>query len=63
MPGTGWYRPDMYIEAISKEEISLAVMAYAYEHNIPVTARGRAGTGLAGGATCRYGGIMLSPRS
>ena len=34
-------------------------MKYAYEQNIPVVCRG-AGTGLAGGATCKYGGIMLS---
>jgi len=34
-------------------------MKYAYENNIPVVCRG-AGTGLAGGATCKYGGIMLS---
>lgn len=34
-------------------------MAYAYKENIPVVCRG-AGTGLAGGATCKYGGIMLS---
>ena len=31
MPEYGCYQPDIYIEAISKEEIS-AVMAYAYEH-------------------------------
>ncbi|MCH1981308.1 FAD-binding oxidoreductase [Ruminococcus sp. OA3] len=58
MPEYGWHQPDIYIEVLSKEEVS-AVMAYAHEHNIPVTARG-AGTGLAGGATCKYGGIMLS---
>ena len=29
------------------------------QRNIPVVCRG-AGTGLAGGATCKYGGIMLS---
>ncbi|HHV11605.1 MAG TPA: FAD-binding oxidoreductase [Clostridiales bacterium] len=58
MPEYGIFAPEVYIEAISKEEIS-AIMKFAYEHNIPVTARG-AGTGLAGGATCKYGGIMLS---
>ena len=34
-------------------------MAYAWKENIPVVCRG-AGTGLAGGATCKFGGIMLS---
>ena len=46
------------MEVINKEEVS-AIMAYAYKENIPVVCRG-AGTGLAGGATCKYGGIMLS---
>lgn len=58
MPEYGVFAPEMYIEALSTEEVS-AVMKYAYEHNIPVTVRG-AGTGLAGGATCKFGGIMLS---
>ncbi|KPU43571.1 putative FAD-linked oxidoreductase [Oxobacter pfennigii] len=58
MPEYGVYVPDLFIEAVSKEEVS-AIMRYSYENNIPVTARG-AGTGLAGGATCKYGGIMLS---
>ena len=58
MPEYGSYRPELYVEVINKEEIS-AIMAYAYKENIPVVCRG-AGTGLAGGATCKYGGIMLS---
>ncbi len=58
MPEYGVFQPELYIEAVSKEEVS-AVMRYAYHNNIPVTARG-AGTGLAGGATCKYGGILLS---
>ncbi|NDL67038.1 FAD-binding oxidoreductase [Anaerotalea alkaliphila] len=58
MPEYGVYAPDLLIEAINKEEIS-QIMKYAYEKNIPVTVRG-AGTGLAGGATCKYGGILLS---
>ncbi|MPW25590.1 FAD-binding protein [Alkalibaculum sp. M08DMB] len=58
MPEYGIFPPDLYIEAINKEEVS-TVMRYAYQNNIPVTARG-AGTGLAGGATCKYGGILLS---
>ncbi len=58
MPCYGIYPPELYVEVINKEEIS-AVMAYAYKMNIPVVCRG-AGTGLAGGANCKYGGIMLS---
>lgn len=58
MPEYGSYHPDLYVEVESREEVS-AVMKYAYRENIPVTCRG-AGTGLAGGATCKYGGIMLS---
>lgn len=58
MPEYGVYPPDVMIEAESTAEIS-AVMKYAYAHNIPVTVRG-AGTGLAGGATCKHGGILLS---
>jgi glycolate oxidase len=45
-------------QLLNKEEVS-EIMKYAYEQNIPVVCRG-AGTGLAGGATCKYGGIMLS---
>ncbi len=58
MPEYGIYEPELYVEAENKEEIS-AIMKYAYQENIPVVCRG-AGTGLAGGATCKYGGIMLS---
>ncbi len=58
MPEYGVFQPELYVEVLNKEEIS-AIMAYAYAENIPVTCRG-AGTGLAGGATCKYGGIMLS---
>ena len=58
MPEYGIYPPELYVEVINKEEVS-AIMAYAYKENIPVVCRG-AGTGLAGGATCKYGGIMLS---
>jgi len=58
MPEYGIYPPDLYVEVINKEEVS-AIMAYAYQENIPVVCRG-AGTGLAGGAICKYGGIMLS---
>lgn len=58
MPEYGVYAPDLYVEAVSAEEVS-EIMRLAYARNIPVTARG-AGTGLSGGATCKFGGIMLS---
>ena len=58
MPEYGVYPPELFVEVINKEEVS-AIMAYAYQENIPVVCRG-AGTGLAGGAICKYGGIMLS---
>ena len=58
MPEYGIYAPDVYIEVLDTAEVS-AILRYANEHNIPVTARG-AGTGLAGGATCKYGGVLLS---
>ena len=58
MPEYGVFPPELYVEVVNKEEVS-AIMKYAYEQNIPVVCRG-AGTGLAGGATCKYGGIMLS---
>ena len=58
MPEYGVFPPELYVEVLNRDEVS-AIMKYAYEQNIPVTARG-AGTGLAGGANCKYGGIMLS---
>jgi len=58
MPEYGVFPPELYVEALTRDEVS-AIMKYAYEQNIPVVARG-AGTGLAGGANCKYGGIMLS---
>ena len=58
MPEYGVFPPELYVETENKEEVS-AIMADAYQENIPVVCRG-AGTGLAGGATCKYGGIMLS---
>jgi len=36
-----------------------AIVRWAHAHRIPITARG-AGTGLAGGATPAFGGIVLS---
>lgn len=58
MPEYGLYMPDLVIEVLNKEEIQ-AVMRFANEQNIPVIPRG-AGTGLAGGATAKFGGIVLS---
>lgn len=50
--------PDAVVEAVSAEEIS-AVVKLANEKNIPIIPRG-AGTGLAGGAVAKWGGIMIS---
>lgn len=49
--------PDALIFVTSTEETA-AVMHYAYEHDIPVTARG-SGTGLVGAAVAVRGGILL----
>ena len=54
----GKFRPEVVVEAISTQEVSL-IMEYAWEHSIPVTPRG-SGTGLCGGAVAIHGGIMLS---
>ncbi len=53
-------RPDVLIDVLSTEEVS-AVMKYAYEHDIPVVARG-SGTDLVGAAVALEGGIMLCTR-
>ncbi len=58
MPEYGIFPPDVYVEVENAAEVS-AILKYCNEKNIPVTARG-AGTGLAGGATCKFGGILLS---
>lgn len=58
MPNYGTFPPELYVEVENKEEIS-KIMAYCNEKNIPVVVRG-AGTGLSGGASCKYGGIMMS---
>lgn len=58
MPNYGSYPPELYVEVISEEEIS-EIFKYCYAENIPVVVRG-AGTGLAGGSSCKYGGIMMS---
>ena len=49
--------PEVLVRVLSTEEVS-AVMAYAYEHTIPVTVRG-SGTGLVGAAVCVEGGILM----
>lgn len=54
----GMKLPEAVVEATSAEEIS-AILKLANEKNIPVIPRG-AGTGLAGGAVAKYGGIMIS---
>lgn len=58
MPEYGCFPPELYVEVIDKFEVS-NILKYANANNIPVVVRG-AGTGLAGGATCKHGGIMLS---
>lgn len=55
--GTAYGTPEVLIFATSTEEVS-RVMKYAYEHDIPVTARG-SGTGLVGAAVAVKGGILL----
>lgn len=49
--------PDILVRPLTTEEVS-GVMAYAYENNIPVVARG-SGTGLVGGCVSLHGGILL----
>ncbi len=58
MPEYGVFAPELFVEVLDKEEVS-GIMKYAHDQNIPVVVRG-AGTGLAGGANCKYGGIMMS---
>ncbi|MGG7076564.1 FAD-binding oxidoreductase [Clostridium sardiniense] len=49
--------PDIVVKVASTEEVS-EIMKYAYENNIPVTARG-SGTGLVGAAVALHKGIVL----
>lgn len=58
MPIYGVFPPELYVEAENAEEIS-QIMRYCNEQNIPLVVRG-AGSGLAGGSNCKYGGVMLS---
>ncbi len=55
--GGTYSRPDAVVKAISAEEIS-AVCKYAYEHDIPITARG-SGTGLVGACVPVCNGIII----
>ncbi|MCL2852149.1 MAG: FAD-binding protein [Defluviitaleaceae bacterium] len=57
MPIYGSRMPEVSIDVLSTEEVS-AIMKVCYEHSIPVTTRG-AGTGLVGGATPIFGGIVI----
>ncbi len=50
--------PDVVVLPRSTDEVA-AVVTWAHGRGIPVTPRG-AGTGLAGGATAEFGGIVLS---
>lgn len=52
--------PDAVLEPTSTAEVS-RILAYAHDHNVPVTAAG-ARTGLSGGALPVHGGILLSTR-
>ena len=55
--GGTYSKPDAVIKAVSAEEIS-AICKYAYEHDIPVTARG-SGTGLVGACVPVCNGIII----
>lgn len=60
---THYYRtqaPDVAVLPSSTEEVS-RILAYAYQHQIPVTPRG-AGSGLAGGCTPVKGGIVVDTK-
>ncbi len=50
--------PDVVVLPRSTDEVA-AIVRWARAHDVPVTPRG-AGTGLAGGATAEFGGIVLS---
>ncbi|WML34010.1 FAD-linked oxidase C-terminal domain-containing protein [Clostridium sp. OS1-26] len=50
--------PDTVVEVQNTEEVS-KIMAYAYENNLPVVARG-SGTGLVGASVPLHGGIMIN---
>ena len=58
MPIYGSHAPDAVVLPANTDEVS-AIMRLCNENDIPVTVRG-AGTGLAGGATPLYGGVVMS---
>ena len=53
----GTFDPEVVLTVLSTEEVS-KIMAYCYEHTIPVTPRG-AGTGLCGCVPI-HGGVVLN---
>jgi len=57
MPIYGTKMPEVTIHVLTTEEVS-EIMKICYAHHIPVTTRG-AGTGLVGGCTPIYGGVVL----
>lgn len=54
----GHYMPDAVLQALSTEEVSVA-LRYCNDRHIAVTPRGT-GTGLCGGCVAKYGGVVLS---
>ncbi len=50
-------KPDILVKVKNSDEIS-KVVKYAYEHSIPIVARG-SGTGLVGASVAIHGGIMI----
>ncbi len=58
MPIYGAHMPDVVVMPATTEEVS-QIMVVCNQNNVPVTVRG-AGTGLVGGATPLYGGVVLS---
>ncbi len=56
--GSEWHSPEVVVAPAGSAEVA-AVLAFANEHRIPVTARG-AGTGLSGACIPRAGGILVT---
>ncbi len=57
MPIYGTHAPEAVVLPADTEEVS-DIMKLCFEHSIPVTVRG-AGTGLVGGSTPLFGGVVL----
>ena len=49
--------PEAWVRPANEEQVA-AVMALAYEHDVPLTPRG-AGTGQSGGCVPLHGGLVL----